>query len=105
MFQSLSRSDLEHLAAAVTLTEFADKAVVIRQGDVGNCMYIISSGAARVIINGDGESSEVVDEGIEVRQLQHGDAFGEKALLEDVPRTANVVVRCTRASKSRAERN
>ena len=52
---------------------------VFRQGDVGERFYVIDTGAARVV--GDGQV---------VRALGPGDGFGEIALLRDTPRTATV---------------
>jgi len=92
LLKSVSRSDLQRLASTVTVKSFSDGDVVIRQGDVGDCMYIIYRGKARVTI-GSGSSKDSTDpaDGIEVRQLGDGACFGEKALLEDVPRTANIL--------------
>ena len=53
LLHSVSRSDLHRLAQSVTVEEFEDGEVVIRQGDVGDCMYVIVRGTARVTINSD----------------------------------------------------
>ncbi|MEM7709020.1 MAG: cation:proton antiporter [Pseudomonadota bacterium] len=52
---------------------------VITQGERGDCMYFISSGAARVVL----DPADVI--------LGRGDFFGEMALLEDAPRKVSVV--------------
>ncbi len=52
---------------------------VITQGEKGDCMYFISSGAARVQL----EPEPVI--------LGSGDFFGEMALLESVPRKVSVI--------------
>jgi hypothetical protein len=53
--------------------------VIVRQGDVGTCFYVIASGRVRVEIDG-----------AEIRELGDGGWFGELALLRDVPRTASI---------------
>jgi F420-non-reducing hydrogenase small subunit len=60
-------------------------AVVFRQGDPGDTMYIIQSGAAEVCQLQDGR--EVV-----LALLEKGDFFGEMALIDERPRSATVTV-------------
>src|SRR5207248_8519320 len=54
--------------------------MVVREGEPGERFFIIRSGVL-----------EVLREGRLLARLQSGDAFGEIALLLDVPRTASVV--------------
>ena len=61
--------------------------VICREGDPGDCMYVIQSGA--VEISRRNGSQEVV-----VAMLEHGDFFGEMALLDRQPRSATVKTLC-----------
>jgi MFS family permease len=66
---------LERLARQSETASFAAGSTIIREGDVGDRFYIVSSGIV----------------GILGRELGSGEAFGEIALLRDVPRTASAV--------------
>lgn len=59
---------------------------IVREGEVGDTFYIISDGHVRVTqrILGHNEPKEI-------RQLGKGEYFGEKALLNEDRRTANVI--------------
>jgi CRP-like cAMP-binding protein len=55
---------------------------VIRQGDAGNCLYLIESGEVVVTARqGDGPD-------VEVARLAAGSVFGEMSLMTGEPRTA-----------------
>jgi CRP-like cAMP-binding protein len=66
--------------------EYADEEVVCRQGERGDCMYVIQAGRAEVLREEDG--AEVV-----VGELTTGDVFGEMAIFEREPRSATVRVK------------
>ena len=57
---------------------------IIREGDIGETLFVVYEGTVRVFK----ENDAGVDR--EVAQLGSGDVFGEIALLENVPRTASV---------------
>lgn len=58
----------------------------MREGEVGDTFYIISDGNVRVT-----QRCVGLTEPKEIRQLGRGDYFGEKALLNEDRRTANVI--------------
>jgi CRP-like cAMP-binding protein len=66
--------------------EYADQDVVCRQGEPGDCMYVIQAGRAEVLREEDG--AEVV-----VGELTTGDVFGEMAIFEREPRSATVRIK------------
>ena len=62
---------------------FVDGEVIIREGDVGDCMFVIQNGQAEVIIgSGTGE--------VQLNVLGPGAFFGEMAVFERDVRSATV---------------
>ena len=79
MFAGLGAAELRALARLFRPRLLVPDEVVIRKGERGNAMFLISSGAVEVVLpNG------------HVR-LGSGDFFGEMALLSGRPRQADVV--------------
>lgn len=62
---------------------YRDGDLIVRQGDIGDCMYVIQDGRVEVIAEHDGEE-------IRLRELGKNDFFGEMAIFEDEIRTATV---------------
>jgi NADH dehydrogenase FAD-containing subunit len=81
------RSDIVELAPQQTKklgrAHFEPGDVIIRQGDQGDCAYLINHGELEVLRQ-EGDHQQ------QVAKLKSGDCFGEIALLADVPRTATV---------------
>jgi len=59
---------------------------IFEQGELGTEMYIILDGDVEIVKNINGESHVL-------SRLEKGDFFGEMALLENVPRTADAVAK------------
>lgn len=84
-FKMLSPRELKEVAAIVHKREYRSGEPVFYQGDPGLGMYIIQDGAVSITIAGkDGEQQELVT-------LSEGDFFGELALLDESPRSANAL--------------
>jgi MFS family permease len=80
IFAPLAPPTIEHLAAKLQERRVSADAVVFRQADAGDLFYIVENGRVRVEIDGKHASD-----------VGPGEAFGEIALLRDVPRTATVI--------------
>jgi CRP-like cAMP-binding protein len=87
LFSSLSKSQLRTMATTAKERTYRDGDTIVKQGDKGIGFYLILSGQARV------ERA-----GTSVASLGPGQYFGEMALLDEQPRTADVratgAVRC-----------
>src|SRR5512142_3123668 len=58
--------------------------IIFREGDLGTEMFIIQEGEVHIIKHINGEAHIL-------SKLERGDFFGEMAILESVPRTADAV--------------
>jgi MFS family permease len=81
---SLPHRALDDLASRMELQKIPEGTDIVREGDVGDRLYILKEGEAEVVVRGEGKSE------VEVATLSKNDYFGEIALLRDVPRTATV---------------
>ena len=82
MFAYLTPAGMERVASHLEPLRAGMGDVVIRQGDIGDRVYLVEGGAL-----------EVLKDGAHVADLGPGTMVGEIALLRDVPRTATVVAR------------
>jgi ATP-binding cassette subfamily B protein len=66
------------------MERYAPGDTIIRQGDVGDKLYLIDRGQVEVTAQHDAAGEQ------HLNTLHDGDYFGEIALLLDIPRTASV---------------
>jgi MFS family permease len=80
IFHALPLPQMEHLARTALPQSVATDEVIVRQGDVGDHFYVVDSGSARVVRNGE-----------QIAVHGPGAWFGEVALVHDQPRNASVI--------------
>ena len=80
-FGGLTDSQLAKVAECLTPEEFQPGSPIITKGDLGDCFFMLRSGTATVT---DGTK--------QLATVQPGGFFGERALLNDDVRAANVTV-------------
>ncbi|HTT81775.1 MAG TPA: ATP-binding cassette domain-containing protein [Stellaceae bacterium] len=80
VFKALTPTELTHVAERMRRQHYMPDEIVIREGEAGHDLFLISEGEVRI------ERS-----GHEVARLGAGEFFGELALLSGNPRNANVV--------------
>jgi len=83
VLRMLSVPELQRLVDVMSEGSFAPGQAIIRQGEVGDTFYIVSSGAAVVSVMDKGVSTDVMS-------LKENDYFGERALISKEPRAATV---------------
>ncbi len=80
----LNDAQLAHLAQFMLLERVPQWAVVVKQGDPGDAMYLIIDGELRARITTNGKETILATFG-------PGDFFGDMALFDNGPRSADVV--------------
>jgi len=85
LFNSLSDSDLESLSESVRLQSLKKGQTLFRKGDEGSSLYIIKQGTIKIVL-----PSRLGDEVI-VTIFSEGDFFGEMALFDGKPRSADAL--------------
>ncbi|MCD6137018.1 MAG: Crp/Fnr family transcriptional regulator [Deltaproteobacteria bacterium] len=85
LFQSLSKADTEKLAAVLRRQSLKKGEALFRKGAEGTTLYIIVEGAIKIVLPSR-MGSEVI-----LAIFSEGDFFGEMALLDGRPRSADAV--------------
>jgi len=90
-FANLAPRDLKEVAVIVHKREYRAGEPVFYQGDPGLGMYIVKDGEVSIAILGKDGNEQVL------AVLGEGDFFGELALLDESPRSANAICKtdCT----------
>ena len=84
VFDSMPPDEIMHLLETSVPQRYTQGAVIISEGDMGNSIYLIQSGKAKVV-------TRLLGEDIELASLSSGDVFGEVAFLTGRARTASIV--------------
>ncbi|VEV55926.1 cGMP-dependent protein kinase, putative [Plasmodium vinckei vinckei] len=82
VFDMLTEAQKNMITNACVIQNFKPGETIVKQGDYGDVLYILKDGKATVYIN---------DE--EIRVLEKGSYFGERALLYDEPRSATIIAK------------
>jgi CRP-like cAMP-binding protein len=80
LFAGVDADGIDRIAEAAVQVDFPADHVIARQGEIGTGFFVIVSGGATVVRDG-----EVI------ARLVPGDFFGELSVLDGKPRTAQVV--------------
>jgi CRP/FNR family cyclic AMP-dependent transcriptional regulator len=86
LFRGLAPKGLQRIAEIASEETFARNAVIFREGEEGDKLYLLLEGKVRISreVSGMGEEALAV--------LGPGDAFGEMSLVDDFPRSADARV-------------
>jgi len=62
---------------------YRDGEIIVRQGDVGDCMYVIQEGRVEILVEKDGKD-------VSLRIAERGEIIGEMAIFDRQARSATV---------------
>src|ERR1051326_4943 len=83
-FSGLDQRLLKKVAESAIVSEYAADEMIIREGELGLGMYVITRGRVAVTHEDNGRT-------IKLAELGANQCFAEMALIDDKPRSANVV--------------
>ena len=96
VFRSLSEPLLLSILKAPEnrIEDYPPKQLIIRESEIGDCMYIILEGAVEVLIRAESSGREIA-----IATLKAGDFFGERSLLPGSTGRRNATVRSVHQAK------
>ncbi len=86
IFSNIKIENVHELIDLMKYVIYPENKLVIEQGAEGDSMYIIKSGSVRVTRLDDENEDE-----IQLAVLADGDYFGEMSLIDNMPRSANII--------------
>lgn len=84
LFKDFSVDEMIAVIQGLNLLTFKRGQVILRQGEPGNSLYMLSSGTVKAFVKKDGKQ-------VPVAELEEGAFFGEMSILTGNPRTASIV--------------
>jgi CRP/FNR family cyclic AMP-dependent transcriptional regulator len=85
LLRHLSRDELRRLAATTTLSSYSPGAVIFQKGDPGDSMIAVVRGRVKIC------SHSVEGKELILNIIERGGLFGEIALFDGEPRTADAI--------------
>ena len=85
LFAGLEKKDLQLLAGACRERTYSPGTKLIKQGDTGVGLYVITNGTVHITRANDPDKAE-----LDLGTVGPGNVLGEMSLLDDLPRSANV---------------
>ncbi len=82
LFEGIESDLLNEIAPGVNIMRMAPGQVIFREGDPGNALYLVGEGSVKISKSGRGGQQETLG------FIEHGNFFGEMALLDGQPRSA-----------------
>ena len=87
LLRDLDEAMFEDLEAELEWISLAAEEVLVREGEVGDCLFILLSGRLRAFVQRDSREEAAVGE------ISPGEAVGEMAIIADEKRSATVHTR------------
>ena len=84
LFAEFTEAELEGTIDLIDKVQYATGELIVKQDERGDCMFVLVDGTARVVHRRDGKDFDLAT-------LKVGDFFGELALVDSGPRSADVV--------------
>lgn len=85
LFNGLDDADLQLVAQHASVHSYPPDTLLVQEGEQADGMYVVVDGRVKVYVSDVGGKELVLD------TLGPGEVFGELALIDDAPRSANVV--------------
>ncbi len=84
LFVEFSDDEMDAFIELLDRVEIAEGQIIVKQDDAGDCMFILVRGRAKVVHHSDVHNFDLA-------VLEPGDFFGELALVDAGPRSADVI--------------
>jgi CRP-like cAMP-binding protein len=86
LFSQLKDRELREFQRISHIRTYSPEETIFYEGEPGVGMYIIQTGVVKITKSSEGEHGDTL-----LAELSDGDFFGELALLDDSPRSANAI--------------
>jgi signal transduction histidine kinase len=97
LFAGLDSDFLREISVRMQMQRFANGDVIFREGNPGDCLYLVCQGAVRISKAMTGSQSETLS------YVQPGSFFGEMALIDGQPRSAQATAAADDTSLARLD--